>query len=142
MQKRIYTTLALITTFVLIFSSCGKYDEGPAFSLIPKKSRVANIWKIEKIFINDVDRSSLYEIYINSYKLELTNDEKLTETYTNSLGSVSENGTWELANSNADIIFTISGTKTTYKIMRLKMNEMWLERTDAGQKFTTHYVTF
>jgi len=142
MQKRTFTLLVIFSAFILIFSSCGKYEDGPALSVIPKKSRVANIWKIEKVFVNDVDRTSLYEAFISTYKLELTKDEKLTETYTNTLGSVSENGTWELTNSNEDITFTISGTKTTYKIMRLKMNEMWLERTDAGQKFTRHYVTF
>ncbi len=142
MLRKISLTLFAIAVVALLIPSCGKYEDGPAFSIIPKKSRIANIWKIEKVFINDVDRSDLYQTTIDSYKLELTKDGKLTVSFTNSLGTLSQNGTWELESSNENLSFTINGDKDTFKIMRLKSNEMWLEETDAGQKFNTHYVTF
>ncbi len=141
-MRKISLTLFAIALTAMLLPSCGKYEEGPAFSIIPKKSRIVNIWKIEKVFINDVDRSDLYQTTIDSYKLELTKDGKLTVSYTNSLGTLSQNGTWELESSNENLSFTINGDKDTFKIMRLKSNEMWLEETDAGQKFTTHYVSF
>ena len=142
MQKKIFTTLVVLITILFIMPSCGKYEEGPAFSIIPKKNRVANIWKIEKVFINDVDRSDIYQEYINSYKLELTKDEKLTVEYTTNIGSISENGTWVFENSAENISFTVSGDKTTFKILRLTSGEMWLEETELGQKYVTHYISY
>jgi len=142
MQKQKITALCFVFTIIILVSSCGKYDDGPAFSIIPKKSRVANTWKIEKVFINDVDRTNLFADFISAYKLELTSDEKLTETMTTSLGTFTENGTWEFVNSAESIAFTVSGSKTTFKIMRLKTDEMWLEKTEGTQKYTYHYATY
>jgi len=142
MQRRIFTTLIVLLTVLFVMPSCGKYDDGPAFSIIPKKNRVANTWKIDKVFINDVDRTSIYAEYIKTYKLELTTSGSLTETYTISTGSVSETGTWAFENSDENLAFTISGLKNSYKILRLKSSEMWLEDTEAGQKYVTHYASY
>ena len=142
MQKRIFTSLLVLMTVIFIMPSCGKYEDGPAFSILPKKNRIANIWKIDKVFVNDVDRTSLYVDLTNTYKLELTSDEKLTATYTTTLGSVTENGTWALENSSENLVFTVSGNKSTYKILKLKSSEMWLEETVAGNKIVNQYVSF
>lgn len=142
MQKKLTIVLAILAVVVFIMPSCGKYEEGPAFSLLPKKSRVANIWKIEKVFVNDVDQTDAFQEFINTYKLELTKDELINESYTTTLGTFTEQGTWAFENGTDQIAFTISGDKEVYKIIRLKSNEMWLENTVANQKFVTHYITY
>jgi len=42
----------MITTFVVTFNSCKKYDDGPMFSVLSTKARLTNIWTIEKEFLN------------------------------------------------------------------------------------------
>jgi len=142
MQKRFCTLLVVLMTVIFIIPSCGKYEEGPAFSILPKKTRVVNIWKVDKVFVNDVDRTSLYQDFNSSYKLELTKDEKLIATYTTTLGSVTENGTWALENSSENLVFTVAGDKSTFKILRLKSSEMWLEETVAGNKIVNQYISY
>ena len=46
-----FISLALIT--LLVFSSCGKYEEGPDFSLRTKKKRLTSHWKLHKLYINN-----------------------------------------------------------------------------------------
>ena len=42
-----YFTLAGVTSMGI--SSCGKYEDGPGFSLLSKKARVAGDWKVKSI---------------------------------------------------------------------------------------------
>jgi hypothetical protein len=50
MKRNILVVAVIITAFVL--GSCGKYEEGPAFSLKSKKARLAGTWQIEKVLEN------------------------------------------------------------------------------------------
>ena len=45
-----FISLALIT--LLVFSSCGKYEEGPDFSLRTKKKRLVGIWALNEFYEN------------------------------------------------------------------------------------------
>ena len=142
MQKRIYTSLLFFLTVFFITSSCGKYEDGPAFSLLSKKSRITNTWKIDKVFINDIDRTSIYAEYIKTYKLDLTKDGKLAETTTTTLGTVTVNGTWALTSSDENLVFTEPGLNIINKILKLKSSEMWLQKTDGNDTYVTHYITY
>ena len=142
MYKKSFKSLLFFLTVILVMSSCGKYQDGPTFSLLSKKSRIANTWKIDKVFINDVDRTSIYTEFIKTYKLELTKDGKINETSPTTLGTLTVEGTWALSDTDENIVFTISGVNTINKILKLKSSEMWLEETDAGLKYTTHYISY
>ena len=50
MKRNILVVAVIITAFVL--GSCGKYEEGPAFSLKSKKARVVGTWEVEKVLEN------------------------------------------------------------------------------------------
>jgi hypothetical protein len=53
-MKRVFSILGTcLLMSVLLFSSCGKYDEGPALSFITKKERISNIWRINYVEDND-----------------------------------------------------------------------------------------
>ena len=57
MKKHLITLAALL---FLCAPACKKYDEGPALSLRSKKSRIANKWKVDKLFKNGVDSTKYY----------------------------------------------------------------------------------
>lgn len=147
--------------FLLVFSvviagfgisGCKKYAEGPTLSLASKKSRVVNVWKIDKILINAVDKP-------------LGNDDKATSlefkkdnTFEIKVESYSENGitvpassnlgTWEFDSAKENIIMKYSGAwaiQLNNKILKLKSNELWLEYTftwgATSYIYVTHYVT-
>ncbi|MDD3876755.1 MAG: hypothetical protein PHT69_09045 [Bacteroidales bacterium] len=142
MSKKVLSGFFIVSLVAVIFSSCGKYEDGPSFSLSTKKNRVVNTWKIEKIFVNDVDRTSLFQAFIDSYKVELTSDDKVVETLTSILGTQTNNGTWEFSSGKESIITTISGNKISYRILRLMSDEMWLEEMDGNNKYVRHFITF
>lgn len=113
-------------TFLLAFIimagaiGCKKYDEGPALSLKSKKSRVANKWKIEKATDledgTDITADYAGEIW------EFTKD-----------GDYKENGnlkgTWVFSSDKEELIITKTGDNPkTFKILKLKEKEMWLEK--------------
>jgi len=142
MQKRKYTSLLFFLAVFFITSSCGKYEDGPTFSLLSKKSRIANTWKIDKVFIDDVDRTSIYTEYMKTYKLELTKDGTISETTTTTLGTATVKGTWALTSSDENLVFTMPGLNIINKILKLKSGEMWLQKTDGGHIEVTHYITY
>ena len=51
----------LFILFAILLCSCKKYKEGPAISLRTKTNRITGTWKIEKLYINDIDSTSEYQ---------------------------------------------------------------------------------
>jgi len=142
MKRNLLHFFAGLIIISVMMSSCETYEDGPSFTLVSATNRVANTWKIEKVFVNDVDRSSLFQALIDTYKVELTKDGELTETFTTSMGTHTNEGTWTFDSNKERIITTISGSTTSYKILRLKSSEMWLEEIDDGNKIVTHFVSY
>lgn len=143
-RKLVYPILLVLIVFS--FSYCKKYEEGPTISVVPKNQRVANAWTLEAKFkngteqqVSDVERKST---------LTLTADGKAEGKYTDGSFSYSGDGTWEFSEDKEEITiiitysgFGMSGTDNkTYKILKLKSNELWLEYIDGdGDKIEYHY---
>lgn len=118
-------------------ASCGKYEDGPKISLASKKARIINNWQYEEIYKNG-NLQTLNSDDMNS-SIEFKKNDEMTIITT--AGSISSNyqGTWDLSSDKEyiDIQYTVSflGLSSTYnmsyKILRLKSNELWLEYTDA-----------
>lgn len=139
-----FTRITIVFAFVaFVASSCGKYEDGPSFSLVPKASRLANIWKIEKVYKNDA-QVALTTDESNSY-VEFTEDGKVTQTLAISNQSLSITGTWEFDKKKENIItkFNDNGSLTiqTSKILRLASDELWVEITDGSDKTEYHYIS-
>jgi hypothetical protein len=116
-----YTSLALLLVFVV--SSCGKYEDGPGFTVLTKRMRLQRSWDLaERVNENGVataDNSSDYWM--------LEKDGKLTAYQ----GSNNFSGNWSLENDDEylkiSLTFPIIGQlSTTYKIKRLTSKELWL----------------
>ncbi|MFN6943600.1 MAG: lipocalin family protein [Cytophagaceae bacterium] len=141
MKKIILWSLLIATTFTLSF--CKKYEEGPAISLIPKKQRMANTWKYDKIIKNG-NQQHLSSIDRN-ITLTLESNGDAEGQYSDGGFSYKAPGTW-IFDENKDKV-TISlkhpwhtDTKT-YDIIRLKRSELWLVYIDSSNdKWEYHWI--
>ncbi len=133
--------ILIIAIFAL--SSCGKYEDGPAFSLASKKSRLVNVWQLDRSFHNGVE-IQLTADDKDDY-IEYTKDNKVKATWVTQGQSLTLEGTWEFDDKKENIIttFTIMGqtVKDTARILRLKSNELWLETKNGSNVDKDYYVT-
>jgi hypothetical protein len=53
-MKRFAIILTVVAATAMLFSSCGKYEEGPSFSLLTKKARIAGEWNLVETTVNGV----------------------------------------------------------------------------------------
>jgi hypothetical protein len=113
-----YVALAGATT--LAVSSCGKYEDGPNFSLLTKKSRVAGDWNVKSIGS---------EVFQNGYSLSMTFDKDGSMSYKYSYGTYSYSyaGTWDFSSDKENLVINVDGGIDTLEIKRLKNKEMWLD---------------
>lgn len=137
----------ILIVAVFALSSCGKYDDGPAFSLASKKSRVVNTWVLDKLFINGAEQTLTADDK-DDY-IEFKKDGSVTMTQVSGSVSTTSNGTWDFDSKKENLIITFSYTylgqtvtsTSTAKILRLKSNEMWVEETDGGDTYKYYYIT-
>lgn len=122
-------SLVLVTLgWILLISSCKKYEDGPFMSLRSKTARVINTWVIESATRNNVAITSEYE----AYTLYLEKDSKANLQYKiDDFGLdliLSASGTWALeeAKENLRLNFENDDFDRYYQILRLKENELWL----------------
>ena len=118
--NQLLMTASLVT--LLNFQSCTKYDEGPAFSLIPKKSRLVGTWEIVKIDGNRLTGSDIYFF-------EFERDGDFEQGYIEDDGSIyAYSGTWEWED-NKEIIEVVNyyGYILKFEVERLTNDELILE---------------
>jgi hypothetical protein len=115
----------------LLFSSCGKYDEGPNFSLRSKKSRLVNVWVIDKVMQDGEDVTAMILESNPNYSMDIRKDNTVIITqYDEDLGQMVENkGKWEFSKDKEEVEFSDdeTGQISTEEILRLTNNEFWAE---------------
>ncbi|TXC81666.1 lipocalin family protein [Luteibaculum oceani] len=127
-MKTLNKNLIYLLAFTLFAVSCSKYEDGPVVSLIPKKDRITNYWKVEKAYEDGNDVTSSYE----QYELELRNDNSATlqARYSGNAGTIifETDGTWEFQNGKSDLKLDYENDEAdeTYIILRLTQEELWL----------------
>lgn len=130
MKKFIRPALVMLTLAALVVS-CGKYEEGPAFSLLTKKARLSGEWVVEEAEYNGVNVTSEFVAGVGAnFVLEIEKDgEYRTE------GPNPDKGSWELGEDKDDIFFLSDAegsTEVSYRILRLKNKELWLKHTETN----------
>ena len=129
---------------VLLLVSCGKYEDGPGFSLRSRTSRIAGSWTYEKVIFNGVDVTSTWSEPGEDYTLEFTKDGGYTETVIYPQGYIDvTSGSWELTDNDENISIKLatvyySATEVN-KILRLTNKEMWYVYTSPVSGNTTEY---
>jgi hypothetical protein len=136
-----------ILALVLSFSSCKKYEDGPAFSLRGKTARLANEWKTESYSENGVDKTNDWNTFYQGGKLTIGKDGRFFFTYKyNGSYDVEQNGTWDFNSDKTILLFNQTvpvADAWTWKILRLKEHELWVKDTDSsGVEKELHLVDF
>ena len=129
-MKNIKKLILAIVAVTFIATSCKKYPDGPSFTLLPKKDRIAGKWRIEQVLVNGYDVTNAYNLWYGSdYQLDIVKSGGYLVS-----GNFPDHGTWDFANSKEDVSFisqTDKGTKT-YKILRLEQESMWFQDVDSS----------
>lgn len=133
------TTIKLFVLIALVATACGKYEDGPAFSLLSKKSRLSGEWVVEKVEYNGADSTAAYVNAVGAnYVLEIEKDGVYRTE-----GPAPDKGTWDLGEDKDDVRFlsdTEGSTEESYRILRLKKKELWMKQTQAnGDLIEIHY---
>lgn len=130
MRKVIALVVAMFG--MTLFSGCKKYEEGPLISFRSRTSRVANVWKVQRVFRDGVDVTSSFSNYEETFEKD--------GSYSYQVGGVfsySENGNWSFYNKDEEIdIYDLSirQDRTIY-ILRLKEDEFWYYYYDNSVKY-------
>lgn len=145
-MKRLTVLLMAIASLAIAFNSCGKYEEGPDFSLRTKTARITGTWEIEKMTFKTLENDEL--IQEEEYSPEA--DEQITYT-------LERGGTGEVVYSeifdgvtfteSMDLEWRFSDDKTELEvrekydgtwsawesttIIRLTNSEMWLQEIET-----------
>ena len=91
--------LALVGVAFML-GSCGKYEEGPGFSLRSKKGRVEGEWKIEKEIYNGQDQTLTPDDKDDVWKFEKDGTFEYQDP-----GNSTEKGKWSFNDKKENIIF-------------------------------------
>lgn len=133
--------LPLCIIFIICFTACKKYPDGPAFSLRSKTERVANSWKVGQALDSGSDVTSDY----NKYELDLgkSGSANLSVEYT-FLGNkykYTTTGRWAFVSNKEKLSFDFDNDDAdgVYTILRLKEDEMWIKK--DGGTVELHLVT-
>ncbi len=119
-----YLFLSIAVIISLAITSCGKYEDGPGFSLLSKTARMTNKWELKSVDGETIPAGEAV--------LDLKKDGEATFSYG---GFGTETGTWEFSDDKEDLILEFDGDASTLKIMRLTNKELWLELDNELAKF-------
>ncbi len=125
--------------FLSVFAvSCGKYEEGPGFSLISKKNRVTNSWSLSKVEVNGQDETPQSSTY--TLKMTLKEDETVSASYTIFTIPYTTTGTWAFNSDKSALILTDNSGTSTNTILRLTNKEMKLRQIANGDTTINTFV--
>jgi hypothetical protein len=141
-----------ILPLILFFTSCNKYEDGPAFSLYTKTHRLANVWIIDKAYETSngvtTDKTTDYLTYY--YSLILTIDKKNLYSLSYSAMNIlaySEDGTWVYSGDKTHVFFTKTSSSSSsslgndWTILRLKEKQLWGSYTENnGTVVEIHFI--
>lgn len=127
-----------LAVLAFLFVGCKKYEDGPTISLSSKKSRVVNVWEVEKVMDNGIDVTQAYLAFFPGFSIEMKKDNTYIITYTGSSNATT--GTWDFDSNKENLITTpTGGTAQTAKINRLTGKELWVTETDGSDITEIHY---
>ena len=132
---------ALCSFIFLFVSSCGKYEEGPNFTLLTKKARMVGTWELTSStsYGNTVDLTQLSAKYI------LSKDGTYAFSSSISLFGIpvplSEFGKWEFSEDKLQLLLTPDNSTTVNAVTILQLTNKELKTTyvDNGNTMVNTY---
>ena len=110
-----YLFLSIAVIISLAITSCGKYEDGPGFSLLTKTARMTNKWELKSVDGETIPAGEAV--------LDLKKDGSMS---INEDGYIID-GSWEFSSDKEDLRLSIFGDEVDLKIRRLTNKELWLE---------------
>jgi len=119
-------SILLIAVFTLgILSSCAKYEDGPAFSLVTKTSRLTGTWTLLEI-----DDEPVGDNY--SFEMIFEKDGVLQEVTTILTISNTIDAEWEWSDGKEGLQLIYGNYMEEVTILRLTGDELWFEEEDGS----------
>jgi len=136
--------LVVLISSLFFFVSCSKYEDGPAISLLSRKSRLVNKWKLEKYY-KDGQEQTLSDDDKKGY-MEIKKDNTFEVVGYYGAYSITVNGTWSEVDNYSKIHFKYTdpiSVEWEYTILRLTSDQLWCKEVeDDGHEYEYHYVTY
>ena len=140
-MKKMKSSVLFLTVVMLMstmtFQSCSKYDEGPTFSLLSKKSRLVNKWKVDNMLKNGetYTQSEEEQKYINASTFEFKDD----NTYVTHTEITSTEGGMT-ANLVIDVTFTWAFDSGKENVLLTNGKSKYaVTYSSGGETFTQNY---
>ena len=144
-MKKLNVILLTVVASVLMLTSCSPYEEGPAISFRSRTERLCNEWRLTRLYINGTEQT--LSAFDQQTTLEFKKNGTVNYSYAvmdSTAIVITGSGTWEFNNDQTEVFttitYTLGGTeKDTFKILRLKEEELWFENNEDGDVVETHY---
>ena len=120
--------------FLILITSCTKYENGPHVSLRTKNSRICGEWKIKSLYVNSIEMNFDPAIGYHFNKGGVYHMH----------GTTTDDGKWDLK-ENGEVLLLISNSPNTqqqsFKILRLRNLEIWWKQTlSSGDIQEVHLI--
>jgi len=133
------TILCLILCYLI--SGCTKFEEGPAISILPKKQKICQTWKIESITF--IKEGLVYTKGFDNWTIAYNKNGKFIRSVVYNGVEIKDGETegdrWDFSGGTGLALnYTKQGTLIIeqYTIIRLSNKQLWL-RNDAEE---IHYI--
>lgn len=132
MKKLLIVLLSILFVSSNLITSCKKYEEGPAFSLLTKKARITGDWTLESYSVNGEDVTAELKALIGgTIELNIEKD----GSYKKNIAGTTDTGKWKFGEDKDDVYFDSNDSKVAeddYRILKLKSKELWLRQTQSN----------
>ena len=120
-------------------TACGKYEDGPNFSLLTKKQRLTGDWEVEKLMDGGVNLiSNGYDVEMEFDKdgdFEISSSYNITQYGYTYSGTNTVEGEWEFSSDKEEIELDFDdGTYQEIEITRLTNKELEGELSEVNKK--------
>ncbi|MFO7790016.1 MAG: hypothetical protein R6V32_05535 [Bacteroidales bacterium] len=144
-MKKLMSLSAVFLGFILVFSSCSKYEEGPAISLKSKEARMAGTYTVDKVLKNGEEDSNTMDL-LSGVEFTFEKDGAGEMRYT--MGSVSYNTDleWQFNDDKTELqVRTMEQEDEwsdweTSEIIKLTDTEVWTVEDEDDDQYEYHYV--
>lgn len=133
-KKSLAGLVVLAGLALFSIQSCSKYEDNEGISLETRTERVTNVWKVENYKLNDVDLTSLYAGYTETFTKE--------KAYSYQWALLGGTGTWSFQNNDAEVRITgtTNQSSRTLVITRLEETQFWYYYMDGDDKKEFHMI--
>jgi hypothetical protein len=140
-MHKLFSTFALFSLLLLLVSSCGKYEEGPNFTLLTKKARMVGTWELT----SSTSNGTTVDLTQFSAKYVLSKDGSYAFSSTLIVFGIpvplSEMGNWEFSEDKLQLLLTPDNSTTVNAVTILQLTNKELKTTyvDNGNTIVNTY---